>query len=88
MLINALNRADEQQRAELLHWIGAEKFDRQEKIEAVTRLYNAIGVDRLAQERIAYYFDESRKYLDAVGVSEERKNALRAYANEMMFRKS
>ena len=88
MLINALNRADEQQRAELLHWIGAEKFDRQEKIEAVTRLYNAIGVDRLAQERIAHYFDESRKYLDAVGVSEDRKNALRAYANEMMFRKS
>ena len=25
---------------------------------------------------------------DAVGVSEDRKNALRAYANEMMFRKS
>ena len=88
MLINALNRADERQRAELIHWIGAEKFDRQEKIEAVTRLYNAIGVDRLAQERIAHYFDESRKYLDAVGVSEDRKNALRAYANEMMFRKS
>ena len=88
MLINALNRADEQQRAELIHWIGAETFDRQEKIEAVTRLYNAIGVDRLAQERIAHYFDESRKYLDAVGVSEDRKNALRAYANEMMFRQN
>ena len=88
MLINALNRADERQRAELLHWIGAENFNRQEKIEAVTRLYNEIGVDRLAQERIAHYFDESRKYLDAVGVSEDRKNALRAYANEMMFRKS
>ena len=88
MLINALNRADERQRAELIHWIGAEKFDRLEKIEAVTRLYNEIGVDRLAQERIAHYFDESRKYLDAVDVSEDRKTALRAYANEMMFRKS
>lgn len=88
MLINALNRADDRQRAELMHWISAENFDRQEKIEAVTRLYNIIGVDRLAQDRIAHYFDESLKYLDAVGVSEERKKALRDYAHEMMFRKS
>ncbi|MBR5634953.1 MAG: polyprenyl synthetase family protein, partial [Prevotella sp.] len=88
MLINALNRADDRQRAELMHWISAENFDRQEKIEAVTRLYNIIGVDRLAQDRIAHYFDESLKYLDAVEVSEERKKALRDYAHEMMFRKS
>ncbi|MBR5689699.1 MAG: polyprenyl synthetase family protein, partial [Prevotella sp.] len=80
MLINALNRADDRQRAELMYWISAENFDRQEKIEAVTRLYNIIGVDRLAQDRIAHYFDESSKYLDAVGISEERKKALRDYA--------
>lgn len=88
MLINALNRADAQQRAELIHWIEATDFDRQEKVAALTRLYNIIGVDRLAQDRIAHYFDESLKYLDAVGVPEERKTALRAYANEMMNRKS
>ena len=88
MLINALNRADAQQRAELMHWIEATDFDRQEKVAAVTRLYNIIGVDRLAQDRIAHYFDESLKYLDAVGVPEDRKTALRAYANEMMNRKS
>ena len=88
MLINALNRADAAQRAELMRWIEATDFDRQEKIAAVTHLYNVIGVDKLAQDRIACYFDESRKYLDAVGVSEERKSALRAYANEMMFRQN
>ena len=61
MLINALNLANEQQRKELLHWVTAENFDRDEKVKAVTRLYNEIGIDRLAQERIAYYFGESRK---------------------------
>ena len=88
MLINALNRANEDQRAELLRWISAINFDRQEKIEAVTRLYNEIGVNDLAQQQIAHYFDESSKYLDAVSVSEERKAQLRRYAAEMMHRQS
>ena len=88
MLINALNRANADQRAELLRWISATDFERQEKIAAVTRLYNEIGVDSLALQQIARYFDESRKYLDAVSVSEDRKTQLRSYAAEMMHRQS
>jgi len=86
MLINALNLANEQQRKELLHWVTAENFDRDEKVKAVTRLYNEIGIDRLAQERIAYYFGESRKYLEAVNLPDERKEFLRSYTEEMMHR--
>lgn len=88
MLINAMNRADSRQREELKHWVTATVFDRQEKIGAVTHLYNVIGIDRLAQERIAYYFDESLRYLDQVSVSEERKQQLRQYAADMMHRQS
>ena len=86
MLINALNLANEQQRKELLHWVTAENFDRDEKVKAVTRLYNEIGIDRLAQERIAYYFGESRKYLEAVNLPDDRKEFLRSYTEEMMHR--
>ena len=87
MLINAFNRADGRQRAELERWISAVDFDREEKIAAVTRLYNEIGIDHLAQEKIAFYFEESRKYLDAVGVDSMRKAELAAYAQRMMKRK-
>lgn len=87
MLINAFNRANAQQRAELERWVNAETFDREEKIAAVTKLYNEIGVDRLAQDKIAQYFGESRKYLDAVSVSDDRKVELAAYAQRMMKRK-
>jgi len=86
MLINALNRADDSQREELMRWITATEVNRQEKIEAVTRLYNDMGIDQLAKEKIEYYFAESRKYLAAVHVSEERKQELIAYTNEMMKR--
>lgn len=87
MLINAFNRADEVQRARLMKWVGAKDFDRDEKVKAVTALYDEIGIDRLAQEKIAYYFDQSRKYLDAVHVSDDRKAALRQYAESMIHRK-
>ena len=86
MLINAVNRANEQQRSELMHWIEAQKFDRQEKITAVTRLYDEIGIKQLCEEKINYYFAEARKYLDKVNVADERKENLRRYMNQMMNR--
>lgn len=86
MLINALNHANDEQRRQLESWIGATKFDRDEKVAAVTRLYNEIGIDRMAQDKIAYYFEQSRKYLQAVSVDESRKAELAAYAQRMMNR--
>lgn len=87
MLINAFNKANDAQRKELIKWITAKEFDRQEKVKAVTELYNEIGIDKLAQEKIAYYFEEGKKYLNAVKVSDEKKAELRAYAEKMMVRK-
>lgn len=55
MLINAFNRANAQQRAELERWTQLKDFDRQEKIDAVTALYNDMGIDRLAQDKMATY---------------------------------
>lgn len=86
MLINAFNRASNEQRAELEYWVQLKDFDRQEKIDAVTTLYNAIGIDRLAQDKIASYFEESKKYLEAVCVPHEKKQELLAYAQKMMNR--
>lgn len=88
MLINAYNRTDAEQRRELQHWMEAETFNSDEKVAAVTAIYNKVGVDKLAIEKIAYYFEESKKYLDAVQVSDERKAELRLYAQKMMHRKN
>ena len=85
MLINAYNRANAEQRAELERWLATDDQP-QEKVAAVTRLYNEIGIDLLATEKIAYYFAESRKHLSAVGVSEDRKAELARYAEKMMKR--
>lgn len=86
MLINAFNKANAAQREELTRWVSARDFDRNEKVDAVTHLYNEIGIDQLAQDKIAYYFAQSKKFLDAVNVPEEKKEELRKYAQKMMKR--
>ena len=86
MLINAMNMADEAQRKELMQWIEAPNPDPQKKIAAVTRLYNVIGVDKLALQRIEHYFDESRRFLAQVSVDEKTKQPLYDYTDQMMHR--
>ena len=87
MLINAVNLASKEQREELMKWITASEFDREEKVCAVTALYNQIGIRQLCEQKINYYFDECRKYLAKVGVDGERKQMLLDYTDEMMKRR-
>ena len=86
MLINAYLRANAPQREQLFRWIEAKEFDKQEKIAAVTELYNEIGIKELCEEKINFYFNESEKYLLKVGVGEERKQQLHQFTLEMMKR--
>ena len=88
MLINAFNRANNAQRAELEKWCCGEKFDRKEKVAAVTKLYDEIGIRQLCEAKIEYYFEEGKKWLDQVALPEERKKELRAYTNKMMKREN
>ena len=88
MLINALNRANAAQHAELVRWIEAKTFDREEKVAAVTKLYNEIGIRELCEERINYYFEQGCRYLDRVQVPEARKTILREYIAQMVNRQS
>lgn len=86
MLINAMNRANAQQKAELMKWISATEFDRAEKVLAVTRIYDELGIGQVAKQKIKFYFEESRKYLDEVRVEESRKDELRRYAEILLHR--
>ena len=88
MLINAVNRANDVQRKELLGWIEAETFDRNEKVKAVTRLYDEIGIRQLCEQKMEACYALAKEYLAKVSVSEERKAILSAYAAAMMKRQS
>ena len=86
MLINAYNRANDVQHAELEHWVKAETFDRDEKVAAVTAIYDEIGIRQLCEEKINFYYEQGLRYLSQLSVPEERKIQLRRYVAEMMER--
>ena len=86
MLINAFNRANAKQRAELTRWVKAKTFNREVKVSEVTRLYDEIGIRQLCEEKISFYFEQARQTLAGVKVSEDRKQALRAYMDELLHR--
>ena len=88
MLINAYNRANESQRAELVRWLHAKEFDRNEKVAAVTRLYDEIGIRALCEQKMDECYVKALSYLAKVSVHDERKSELKAYAADLMNRQS
>ena len=88
MLINAVNRANASQREELMRWINATAFDRNEKVAAVTRLYDEIGIRQLCEKKMESCYQLGLQHLAKASVSDERKAILKAYAAAMMKRQS
>ena len=86
MLINALLKAQGEDKEALEKWINATTFDKAEKIAAVTALYVKLGIDKMAKEKMDEYYKKAIQAIDKVGVPEERKQALRTYAAKMMKR--
>ena len=57
-----------------------------EKIEAVTGLYNRIGVKLLCENKMSEYNNKALESLAAVNVTAERKRELDKLIKELMYR--
>lgn len=76
MLIKALELASPEQHEELWNWILKKDFNHEEKIKAVTRIYNELKIDEVALAAIDKYLRKSREILDTIDVPAERKRFL------------
>ena len=90
MLINALGRALPADRERLEQWLEKEEgtYAPEEKIAAVTELYDKMGIRALCDEKIRFYFERAREILDKVNLPEERKEPLWEMAQSLLNRKS
>lgn len=86
LVIKAFEHANTGQEALLSDWFTRETFDPQEKIAAVTRLYNEIGVKALCENRIVEYSKRASESLNRVNVPAENKQELETMMNELMHR--
>ena len=87
MLINALALGNPRQKEELDRWISCAEYCPEEKIKAVTGIYNEIGIDKICDEKINEYYAKGLALLDGVSLPAERKEELKSFVCRLMNRK-
>ncbi|MFD2872110.1 polyprenyl synthetase family protein [Mucilaginibacter ximonensis] len=86
LLLKSLELANVEQSTELNKWINAGSFDNQQKVEAVTGIYNAVGVKQHAEDTMHAYADKAFEALEKLNLPEENKQYLRGFADSLMVR--
>ena len=86
MLITAMEKADDSQKADLKKWIDAAEYNPAEKITAVTAIYNKVGIAALCKERIDTYYQNGLRLLEEVDVDASLKVQLHDFVFSMMNR--
>lgn len=87
MLITALEQAKGENREELLRWLNAAEFVPEEKIAAVTAIYNKVEIAGYCDAQIEKYYQEGLQLLNEVDVDDARKENLRIFVHHLMERK-
>ncbi len=86
MLIEAMQRAEGVDKEVLQRYIGNTDVPAEEKIAAVTEVYNHLGIRELCQEQIDAYYRKALECMDEILVPEDRKLPLLALAENLMNR--
>lgn len=86
MLITALEKSSGNDRTELEKWINAKDFVAEEKIKAVTRIYNNVGVPDICTRKINALYSEGLDILEKVSVDDTLKNNLKNFTGKLMKR--
>jgi geranylgeranyl diphosphate synthase type II len=87
LLIHALELAKGTDADELQKWLKLDNEDlSDEKILAVTSLYNRLGVDAICEDKMRYFYSKAIANLEKVGVLDNKKHELRKLAEKLMFR--
>ena len=86
LLINALESADEKQRADLNRLLSDEAMPRAEKLAAVIQIYNALDIPARCQARISAYYEAAREVFNQLNVDPGRKQPLWDFAEKMLHR--
>lgn len=86
LLLKALELANEKQKTQLTQWIDKKEFDSAEKVEAVTAIYDQIGIKELTLGKMNEYFNKGFESLNKIEVAEERKTGLKSFAQYLIER--
>ena len=87
ILIKALEKSTKETNLVLQDWLSAKNFDPVAKINAVKEVYDDLKLEALTNKLIQKYYITALDCLSEVNVSNERKEQLFIYTEELMNRK-
>ena len=85
LLIKALEKAKGKDKVELQQWLALKKFNTKKKVEAVTSIYDRLGIKKVVEDKINAYFDKGFSSLDQLSVG-DKSNGLIQFAKELAER--
>ena len=85
LLIKAIEKSRGKDKAELLRWLAAKKFDKRKKVKAITEIYDCNNIAQLTEQRINDYFDKGFQSLETLSTDQ---SILRHFAQELIKRQS
>jgi len=86
LLLKAFELADEAKLKTLSAWIALTPFNSEEKVQAVTTVYNSLNIRGHAENEMQAYADKAFDALDAISLPEEKKQYLRDFADFLLVR--
>ena len=88
MLIKALENASPEEKEELEKWLAKENFGKDEKFNAILKLFNQLNIEELTKQKIDSFFDIASEILVKLTVDNEKKIPLRELSKKMLGRNS
>ncbi len=67
-------------------WLQKSYQQPEEKIAAVTEIYNLLGVKKICEEKMNFYYERALANLKNVSVSEDKKHEITQLAKQLMYR--
>jgi geranylgeranyl diphosphate synthase type II len=86
LLIKALELAKDSQATELEKWLNLEEFTASDKVAAVTAIYDSLNIRNYAEDAMQTYAEMAFNALDQINLSEDRRQYLRQFADNLLVR--
>ncbi|MBP6619247.1 MAG: polyprenyl synthetase family protein [Leadbetterella sp.] len=89
LLLDAIEKSAGTDEAKTLEaWLKKKKFDANEKVEAIKAVYDKLEIRAEAEAEAKKYFTKATSALDKLSVSEDKKQVLRAFAEQLENREN
>ncbi len=88
LLIEALERATGPTKVALDEWLAKEDFDKEEKVKAVTAIYDSLKIRTFTEQKITEYFDKGFDCLERLEAVPARKKPLLGFVHQLVEREN